>query len=170
VRFLIDECLSARLVDLAVEAGFESTHVARIGKQGTKDWKLAEFIAANDWTFVTRNSIDFRGPSSTPGSKGIHARMQLHAGLVCLNGPPKFDLRLHRELFAIALEAIETRGDLVNMALEVTLEETSDTEVIVSLYPIPNDGPYSIAEMPRSETVRRLSEIAAATYSVTKSS
>jgi hypothetical protein len=165
---LIDECLSARLVGLAVNAGYEAAHVARIGKQGTKDWELAGFIAANDWTFVTRNSIDFRGPRNAPGSKGLHARMQLHAGLVCLNGPPKFDMGLHYELFGIALETIVGRGDLVNMGLEITLEEIADAEVVVSLYPIPQDGPYSIAEMPYSKTVRRLSE-SVATFVTAKS-
>lgn len=155
---MIDECLSARLVGLAIAAGYEATHVARIGKGGTKDWTLAPFIVANDWTFVTRNAIDFRGPKSAVGTKGYHSRMPLHAGLICLNGPANFNARLHEELFRIALERLAARGDLVNMALEVSLEEADGKDVVVSLYPIPSDGPYSTEQRPFSETIRRLTE------------
>ena len=35
MKFLIDECLSLRLGDLAVEHGFvQSSHVVRLGKSG----------------------------------------------------------------------------------------------------------------------------------------
>jgi len=35
MKFLIDECLSLKLADLAVERGYvESSHVVRLGKSG----------------------------------------------------------------------------------------------------------------------------------------
>jgi hypothetical protein len=40
-----------------------------MNKAGWKDWELKEFILEGDWTFVTINSVDFRGPQSNPGSK-----------------------------------------------------------------------------------------------------
>lgn len=80
MKFLIDECLSPSLVRIATEARHpESSHVVWLGKAGWKDWDLIRFVVAGDWTFVTRNARDFRGP------RGLHGKQAVHAGLVCLN-------------------------------------------------------------------------------------
>jgi hypothetical protein len=61
VKFLIDECLSPELVKLAQEKGHgESSHVVWRKLAGKKDWELKPIILDGDWTFVTRNSTDFR--------------------------------------------------------------------------------------------------------------
>lgn len=49
--------------------------------------------------------------------------MAIHAGLICLNGPPGMDLDMQIELFEQALEELETDPDLVNQVLEITWEE-----------------------------------------------
>jgi len=86
MRFLVDECLSPALVRLAHEAGYgQSSHVVWMGLAGAKDWTLKSIVVDGDWTFVTGNSVDFRGPASSPGSKGQYADIPLHAGLICLN-------------------------------------------------------------------------------------
>ena len=59
---------------------------------GKKDWHLNPIILDGDWTFVTRNSGDFRGPAAKAGSRGVYADVAIHAGLVCLNGPEGLDL------------------------------------------------------------------------------
>lgn len=59
MRFLIDECLSPKLAELAWERDYEATHIARLGIEGTKDWDLVPLIEEGDWTFVTCNSVDF---------------------------------------------------------------------------------------------------------------
>jgi hypothetical protein len=88
VKFLIDECLSLDLVEVAQGRGFgESSHVVWMGRAGWKDWQLKPFILEGDWTFVTRNSVDFRGSADSPGYSGQFADVPLHAGLVCINGP-----------------------------------------------------------------------------------
>ena len=85
-KFLIDECLSPDLAALARERGFfESSHVTWLGKAGWKDWELKQFILEQDWTFVTRNSTDFRGPSDQPGSKGQYADVCFLIENVCRN-------------------------------------------------------------------------------------
>jgi hypothetical protein len=101
MKFLVDECLSPELVKLAHDRGHgESSHIVWRNLQGKKDWELKSFILDGDWTFVTRNSVDFRGPLSRPGSRGQYAGVVIHAGLVCLNGPdscrPFRDVRLAR--------------------------------------------------------------------------
>lgn len=56
MKFLIDECLSPKLVKLAQEKGYgESTHVVWRKLGGKKDWELKSNILDGDWTFVTRN-------------------------------------------------------------------------------------------------------------------
>jgi predicted nuclease of predicted toxin-antitoxin system len=113
-KFLIDECLSPALALLAREQGFvESSHVTWLGKSGWKDWELRAFILEQDWTFVTRNSVDFRGPADQPGSHGQYADVLLHAGLVCINGPDRMTAEIETELFAVVLEAIGTT-EIVN--------------------------------------------------------
>ncbi len=123
MKLLIDECLSPSLVEVAVRKGHpESSHVVWLGKAGWKDWELKPFILEEDWTFVTRNSVDFRGPAHRPGTKGQYADVSLHAGLICVNGPVGMDAELQSELLEIALEEIGT-GELINGVLEVSLDD-----------------------------------------------
>lgn len=124
MKMLIDECLSPDLVNIALAKGHgESSHVVWLGKSGWKDWELKSFILDGDWTFVTRNSVDFRGPADRPGSRGQYADVSLHAGLICINGPLGMGAKLQCELFAIALDEVGGNGELVNEVLEVFLDE-----------------------------------------------
>ena len=108
-----------------------------MGRAGAKNWQLLPFIIDNDGTFVTRNAYDSRGPIDRPGSKGEYTRTDIHAGLVCPNGPPEgMDLALHCELFEIALEEHQMQPDLVNQVLEVTLDAL-DGEVAITRYSMP---------------------------------
>jgi len=62
MKFLVDECLSPELTKLAHAKGYgESSHVVWLGRAGMKDWELKPIILDGDWTFVTKNSVDFRG-------------------------------------------------------------------------------------------------------------
>ncbi len=137
MKCLVDECLAPALARLAVERGHvASSHVVWIGKTGTKDWDLMKIVLAGDWTLVTRNAFDFRGPAAAPGGRGLYARTDLHAGLICLNGPPKtFDEAVQLELFDIALDDVQANGDLINQVLEISLGE--DDEISVRRYALP---------------------------------
>lgn len=137
MKLLIDECLSPRFVQMAQDAGYaESTHILWLGKGGWKDWELKPLILDGDWTFVTKNSVDFRGPAAAPGSKGQYADVAIHAGLVCLNGPMTMDLAMQLELFEEALHELEEDGDLVNQVLEVTM---TDQEIHILRYLLPDE-------------------------------
>ncbi len=89
---------------------------------GLKDWELKPIILGGDWTFVTKNSVDFRGPKDKPGTKGQYADVAIHAGLICLNGPPGMDL--------------DNDEDLVNRVLEISPE---DEELRVLRYALPKE-------------------------------
>lgn len=131
MKFLIDECLSPKLVDLARENDYgESAHVARIGLAGTKDWDLIHIIADEDWTFVTCNSVDFRGAAGNPGEEGQYTRVTIHAGLVCLNAPDGMTRRIQIELFTEALRELADNPDLVNQVLEISLDNAGGLHVV----------------------------------------
>ena len=105
-----------------------------LGRNGAKDWELKPFIIDGNWTFVTKNSIDFRGPSSRPGTSGQYADVMLHAGLVCLNGPEGMDLDMQMELFEEVLNELDRHSDLVNQVLEIA---TDGEELHVVRYKLP---------------------------------
>jgi hypothetical protein len=137
MKLLVDECMSEELTKLAQRRGHaEASHVAWIGKRGWKDWELKAVILGGDWTFVTRNSIDFRGPRNAPGSRGQYADVALHAGLICLNGPVGMDLDLQLELFETALDELDRDSDLVNQVLEISLQDSGE-EIDVLRYKLP---------------------------------
>lgn len=140
MKLLIDECLSEELAKLARYRGhLESSHVRWIGKAGAKDWELLPVILDGDWTFVTKNSIDFRGPADAPGLRGEYGNATLHAGLVCLNGPVGMDLDMQLELFEAALDVLDEDGDLVNSVIEATLDGAADMEIAIVRYALPRE-------------------------------
>ena len=98
---MIDECLPPELVGLAQVAGQ-----------------------------LDNNAKDFRGKA--PGQRGgLHAKEEIHAGLVCLNTELGLDIDKQRQLFEIALEELAGVADLVNQALEVNEREDGSVEVVV---------------------------------------
>ena len=106
-----------------------------LGHGGLQDWELKPIILLGDWTFVTRNSVDFRGPMAAPGAKGQYADVAVHAGLVCVNGPEGMDGALQLDLFRMALDELEANADLVNQVLEVSIDE--DEQVTILRYELP---------------------------------
>jgi hypothetical protein len=134
-RFLIDECLSPVLAQIARECGYwESTCVRDRGLSGTKDHDLIRFVIANDFTLVTHNAVDFRGPA-VGASGGLHSREPIHAGLVCLVSEFTMTRERQEQLFRDALAELQTMPDLVNQALEVV--EDGAGQVTIYLYRIP---------------------------------
>lgn len=139
LKFLVDECLSPQLVATAVAAGYVgSSHVVWLGKAGWQDWELKPLILDGDWTFVTRNSADFRGLAEDPGTKGQYADVVIHAGLICLNGPPGMSSSLQCELFQAAVDELAGEQQLVNEVIEIDLPD-DDGEIVVRRYTLPVD-------------------------------
>jgi hypothetical protein len=134
-RLLIDECLTPELVQLAIEAGHvESTCLRNRNWLGLKDWQLMEHVLRGDFILVTRNAQDFRGRGEAdPG--GLHAAIEVHAGLICLDSALELDFDVQREVFQHALEALVALSELVNQALEVFLH--ADGSVTLTIYEIP---------------------------------
>jgi hypothetical protein len=138
--FLVDECLSEKLASRARQRGYpESTHVRWIGKTGWQDYQLMPIITEAGYVFVTKNSFDFRGPADAPGPPGLFAGVNLHAGLICLNGPVGMDLDMQCELFEYALEEYQRDPDLYNAVIEVTLSREGADKIAIVRYLLPRD-------------------------------
>ena len=56
-------------------------------------------------------------------------------------GPIGMNLEIQLELFEIALDALDEDDDLVNQALEITLEQSTDTEISIIRYVLPHLTP-----------------------------
>jgi predicted nuclease of predicted toxin-antitoxin system len=111
IQFLVDECLSPELVDVAREHGFNAYHVTRRGWGSDSDPQLLSRILHEDLTFVTNNWKDFRPMIS---------RTEVHPGVIAILP----NVRKHRQmaLFAAALAKIQGTDpplDMVNTVLEV---------------------------------------------------
>ncbi len=127
-KILIDENLSPSLAADAQQRGFLCSHVNHLGMAGKKDWELKQVILDGDWTFVTGNSIDFRGPSGEPGSSGQYEDVLLHAGLVCIDAPFGLNLSLQRQVFALVLDELAKNGDLTNQVLQMDVKRDGEVE------------------------------------------
>lgn len=129
-KLLIDENLSPTLTELANSQGFVCSHVNHLGLTGLKDWQLKTAILEGDWTFITNNSVDFRGPEKKPGSHGIYADISLHAGLICIDAPEGLNLERQKLLFQLILSNLQEHGDLTNQVLQVTLSPNGAVALI----------------------------------------
>lgn len=136
-KILIDENLSPSLAVDAQQKGFLCSHVNHLGRTGTKDWELKRVILDGDWTFVTNNSADFRGPVNEPGSAGEYAGVRLHAGLVCIDAPFGLNLNLQRQIFGLILDDLSAKGDLTNQVLQVDVRK--DGRVQLERFALPAD-------------------------------
>ncbi len=92
-------------------------------------------IVEEDWTFVTRNSDDFRPRRGSVSAAPCYIGVAIHAGLVCLNPPAGVRGDIHVLYFKAALESILSDPDMVNQVLEVWPGE--DGKVTVERYAFP---------------------------------
>ena len=87
-------------------------------------------VTAGDYTLVTVNARDFRGPQ--PGTQGgLHGAQGIHAGLVCLGSALSLNLLRQQMLLALALTEIAFLPDLVNTCLEVVEDVRGQIDVFV---------------------------------------
>lgn len=129
-KLLVDENLSPSLVGMATDRGFVCSHINHLGLTGLKDWELKATILEGDWTFITNNGTDFRGPAKNPGSHGVYAGISLHAGLICVDAPGGLNLERQKRLFDLILSNLIEEGDLTNQVLEVVLSTDGSVELI----------------------------------------
>jgi predicted nuclease of predicted toxin-antitoxin system len=114
IRFLIDECLSPKLLADAYAAGFEAHHVNTLGLTSQSDRALMVQIIGGDFTFVTNNARDFLR---------LYTKVDLHAGLIVIL--PSGEIAEQRALFRAAMAAIIAAGnDITGELVEVDRDGT----------------------------------------------
>lgn len=96
-----------------------------------------EVVLDEDWTLVTNNAIDFRGPELSRGAAGLRAGAELHAGLICLSCSEGMDLDLQLDLSEAALDELEMDPDLVNKVLEIHADARGADELTTRRYDPP---------------------------------
>ena len=135
-RLFIDECLSPELVEAAIAAGFDATCSRDRGLLGLKDWDLVAVVIEEDFTLVTNNAKDFRG-EGTENPGGLHARQEIHPGLICLNSCFGMGIERQLRLFGYALDELALRAELINHAMEIFEHEDGEIEIITYEIPRP---------------------------------
>jgi predicted nuclease of predicted toxin-antitoxin system len=101
--FFIDECLSDKLADLAMEHGYHALAVSRMRKwRSRSDYRIARFAIDRDLVLVTNDRYDF---------EAIYGQFAVHPGIVFIAaGRSKLrDLRYQLAMFSLVLQELEDR-------------------------------------------------------------
>jgi predicted nuclease of predicted toxin-antitoxin system len=109
MKFLIDECLSTKLVDVANAFGYEAYHVAHRGWASEKDRQILDRIVSEEFTLVTNNRDDFLA---------LVGALELHPGLVVIVDNVRRSEQIR--LFALALGELSRVDSLINTVVEVS--------------------------------------------------
>lgn len=112
MRFLIDECLSPTLCDVAHEAGHLAFHVAHRGLSGARDYRLREVIVHEELILVTNNWRDL---------DQFLGKAELHPGIMIMK--ENVPRERQKALFSALLAAAVKITDLINKILEVDNDE-----------------------------------------------
>jgi predicted nuclease of predicted toxin-antitoxin system len=131
--FLIDECLSAKLADLARERGYHAlatTRMLRLRKRD--DYRVARFALDRNLVLVTNDMYDLAN---------VYAGFEVHPGIVFITaGHTKLrNLPYQRKMFGAVLDELED-ADPMSEAVLVTAKLGKERAVKITLkrYPYPD--------------------------------
>lgn len=106
--FLIDECLSPSLVNVANTRGFVAYHVAHRGWGSLKDRQLLRKLIEEELILVTNNRDDFLS---------LICGVELHPGIVVIVQNVRRDRQI--ALFEEAIDAMSGMPSMINKVLEI---------------------------------------------------
>jgi predicted nuclease of predicted toxin-antitoxin system len=124
--FLIDECLSSGLADLAIEHDYYALATTRMGRwRGRNDYSVARFAIDRDLVLVTNDRHDF---------EAIYEQIEVHPGIVFITaGHSKLrELKYQLATFNLVLEAVED-SDPLSEAILVTAKEGRGRQVRLNI-------------------------------------
>lgn len=131
--FLIDECLSAKLADLARERGYHAlatTRMLRLRKRD--DYSVARFALDRNLVLVTNDMYDLAN---------VFAGFEAHPGIVFVTaGHSKLrELPYQLAMFSAVLDELED-GDPMSEAILVTakLDKARAIAITLKRYPYPD--------------------------------
>lgn len=122
IQFLIDECLTPRLVEVANGFGYVAHHVQYRDWKSRSDQALLAFIREEDLTIVTNNWKDF---------EPMLRREEIHPGAVVLPNVPRAAQIAAFKHALYAIQNVDPPLDMINTVVEV------DEEDVVRVYALP---------------------------------
>ena len=120
VTFLIDECLTPLLEQVALDFGYHAYFIHHRGWSGLKDSQLYQKLIEHDLTLVTNNRSDWLA---------VLGKTALHPGLVVIQENAPRDKEL--AWFARCLVTMTAQHSMVNTVVEVAADGA------VSVYALP---------------------------------
>ncbi len=130
--FLIDECLSAELADMAAERGYHALAVNRMWRLRKRDdYRIAKFALDRNLILVTNDMFDL---------ERIYKEFAIHPGIIFLTaGRSKLRaLRYLRIMFDRALDAVEEQEPLIEAILVSARDGRGRTvNITVARKPLP---------------------------------
>ena len=124
--FLIDECLSDRLADLAIEHGYHALATTRMRRWRSRDdYRVARFAIDRDLVLVTNDRYDF---------EAIYGQIEVHPGIVFITaGRSKLrELKYQLAMFNMVLESLD-ESDPISEAIMVTAKAGRGRQVNLSI-------------------------------------
>lgn len=122
IQFLVDECLSPKLIEVANRYGFLAYHVVYRKLKSRDDDVLLAYLRNEDLTLVTNNWRDF-----APMLK----REEIHPGAIVIPNVPRAGQIAAFERALRAIQIADPPLDMINTVIEV--EESGEVRV----YPLP---------------------------------
>jgi predicted nuclease of predicted toxin-antitoxin system len=119
-RFLMDECMSPRLVAKLWDRGMDTIHVRDRGMLGSPDHEVWRYAQSENRTVCTINANDFRKIAASQGSD--------HAGVIAIAGGAdpagQFDMTM------AALNWVDSTSNSGSGFLNRYIEVDEDGEII----------------------------------------
>ncbi|HEX6039347.1 DUF5615 family PIN-like protein [Longimicrobium sp.] len=122
IQFLVDECLTPKLVEVANRFGYVAHHVQYRDWKSRTDQALLSFIRDEDLTIVTNNWKDF---------EPMLRREEIHPGAVVIPNVARAEQISAFETALRAIQSIDPPLDMINTVVEV------DQSHVVRVYPLP---------------------------------
>ncbi len=125
--FLIDECLSPDLAQIALGRGFHALHVNWANLTRKTDRQVSKYALDHDMILVTNNTIDF---------EKIYKNKEIHPGLIFIeyasNDVMDGECQVHA--FEAALDEVEEE-EPINEAILVVLRlnDEDEDEIVLDL-------------------------------------
>ena len=110
MQFLIDECLTPRLVEVANRFGYVAYHVQYRDWKSTDDHVLLGFLRDESLTLVTNNWRDF---------EPMLRREEIHAGAIVIPNVARAEQIAAMERALLAIQAVDPPLDMINTVVEV---------------------------------------------------
>lgn len=124
LAFLIDECLSPDLCEVAQSRGYLALHGTWAKLKSKIDPTVASYALKNNMILVTNNLVDFRK---------IYKSKSLHPGVIFISADEELmDRELQVLMFEHALDRVE-QNEPINEAINIRLSFDQENNLVLDI-------------------------------------